>query len=48
MTKPELIELIKLLSAIESWSFATKHPMPDYLTDKLDYTINLVTTEVLQ
>jgi len=48
MTKPQLIELIKLLSALESWSFATKHFMPDYLIEKLDSQIELVTNEVLK
>ena len=28
MTKEQALELIKLLAAIESWSFADKHRMP--------------------
>lgn len=48
MTKPDLIELIKLLSALESWSFSDKHRLPDYLLEKLDSTIELVTNEVLK
>ena len=31
MTKEQALEIIKLLSAMESWSFAEKHRMPDYL-----------------
>lgn len=31
-----LLEEIKFLSAIESWSFATKERMPDYLLERLD------------
>jgi len=48
MTKPQLIELIKLLSALESWSFADKHRLPDYLLEKLDLQIEIVTNEVLK
>ena len=46
--KPQLLELLKLLSAIESWSFAVDHPMPDYLKGKLDITVEVVTKEILK
>jgi len=36
MDKDEAVELIKLLAAVESWSFATNHRMPDYLYEKID------------
>jgi len=48
MTKPQLIELIKLLSALESCSFATKHVIPDYLLEGLCLQIDLLTNEVLK
>jgi hypothetical protein len=35
MTKQEALNLIKLLSALESWAFSTKTPFPDYLTEDL-------------
>jgi hypothetical protein len=35
MTKEEAIAAIKLLSAMESWAFSTKTPLPDYLHDDL-------------
>jgi hypothetical protein len=35
MTKEQALNLIKLLSALESWSFSTKERMPDYLLDDL-------------
>lgn len=31
MTKEEALRIIKLLSALESWAFSTKSPLPDYL-----------------
>ena len=48
MTKQQLIELIKILSALESWSFADKHRLPDYLLDKLELQIEILTNEVLK
>lgn len=48
MTKQEALELIKLLSAIESWSFADKHHMPDYLYEKITCAIEILEKEVLK
>ena len=47
MTKEQALDLIMLLSAIESWSFADKHRMPDYLHDKIDKSIDLLRVELL-
>ena len=33
--KDFLIAQLKLLSAVESWSFSVGHPLPDYLHDQL-------------
>lgn len=48
MTKAQLIELIKLLSAVESWSFADNHKMPDYMYEKLDSAMQVLEAEVLK
>lgn len=48
MTKVQLIELLMLLSAVESWSFADKHHMPDYLQDRLSDAVNLLMSEALK
>ncbi|CAB4195244.1 hypothetical protein UFOVP1298_6 [uncultured Caudovirales phage] len=48
MTKAETLEVIKLLSALESWSFADKHHLPDYLYEKINVLINALTKEVLK
>ena len=48
MTKEQLIELIKLLSALESWSFSAGQRMPDYLFEKIDKAIVELTQEVLK
>lgn len=48
MTKAQLIEILMLLSAVESWSFADKHRMPDYLQDRLSEAVNLLMQEALK
>lgn len=47
MTIDEKIELLKFLSAVESWTFSIKERFPDYLSDKLSENINALTDEVL-
>jgi hypothetical protein len=47
MTKPEILDLLMLLSAMESWSFSVKSPFPDYLLDRISESIVLLTSEVL-
>lgn len=47
MTKEQLLDTIKLLSALEAWSFSEKHALPDYLLERLDKQIELFTKEVL-
>jgi hypothetical protein len=48
MTKPQLIQLIKLLSALESWSFANSHRLPDYLVEQIDTAMQMLEQEVLK
>jgi hypothetical protein len=35
MTKEEALKIVRLLSAMESWSFSTANRLPDYLHDDL-------------
>lgn len=48
MTRKEILELIKLLSAVESWSFADKHRMPDYLLEQLGAGLEVLEKELLK
>ena len=48
MTKEECLQIIKLLSAMESWSFAHSPQMPDYLYEKIDEAMKLLEQEVLK
>jgi hypothetical protein len=48
MTKEQILEVIKLLSALESWSFAEKHSLPDYLYEKITESMEVLEAEVLK
>jgi len=48
MTKEQLLQIIKLLSALESWGFSNKQMFPDYLHDDLCRAVKMLETEVLK
>ena len=48
MTKEQALELLKLLSALESWSYANGSTLPDYLHERLCDALDALTTEVLK
>jgi hypothetical protein len=48
MTKEQILEVIKLLSALESWSFAEKHSLPDYLYEKIAEVMPMLEKELLK
>jgi hypothetical protein len=48
MTKQDALNLIKLLSALESWAFSTKNMLPDYLLDDLCVAVKKLETIVLE
>ena len=48
MTKEQYLQIIKLLSAVESWSFADNHRMPDYLYEQIEEAMTLLEQEVLK
>ena len=48
MTKDQMLDTIKLLSALEAWSFANQHRLPDYLLEDLDKVVKALSTEVLK
>jgi hypothetical protein len=48
MSKEEILNTIKLLSALEAWSFAEKRTLPDYLIEDLDKVVNVLSNEVLK
>lgn len=48
MTKEEAIAAIKLLSAMESWSFSLKQTIPDYLHEDLQRSMEVLERIVLE
>jgi len=48
MTKRDALNLIKLLSALDSWSFSTNTPFPDYLTEDLCVAVRKLEDIVLE
>ena len=48
MTKEEALKIIKLLSALESWSFSTETHLPDYLHDDLCMAVVVLEKIVLE
>jgi len=48
MTKEEALNLIKLLSALESWAFSKKKMLPDYLHNDLCVSIKKLEAIVLK
>jgi hypothetical protein len=48
MSKEDAIKLIKLLSAMESWAFSTKTPLPDYLHEDLSLALEKLEKIVLE
>jgi hypothetical protein len=47
MKKEQLLQIIKLLSALESWGFSNKQMFPDYLHDDLCRAVKMLETELL-
>ena len=48
MTKQDYLDIVKLLSAIESWSFSTGGKFPDYLGEQIIDAIDKLSKEVLK
>lgn len=47
MTKADCLDIVRLLSALESWGFATNNRLPDYLHDDLCSTVKRLCAEIL-
>lgn len=48
MTRKDLLEVLCLLSAIESWGFSAKQTIPDYLHDDLSQIVDRLKDELLK
>ena len=47
MTRQDKLDILMLLSALESWGFSTKNMFPDYLHERLSDTMRMLEKEVL-
>lgn len=48
MTKDQLLDILMLLSALESWSFSTKNYLPDHTLEQLNSIVEQLRNEVLK
>lgn len=48
MTKPELLRLMRLLSALESVGLMRDRTMPDYLLEELNAMVAVLEREILK
>ena len=48
MTKEQILDTLRLLSALEAWSFANSHRLPDYLLEDLGKAVEVLSAEVLK
>jgi hypothetical protein len=48
MTRADHLEILKLLSALESWAYAEGKRLPDFLQERLCESIDKLTVEVLK
>lgn len=47
MTKADCLNIVRLLSALESWGFSSGNRLPDYLHDDLCSTVKRLCAEIL-
>jgi hypothetical protein len=48
MTKKDYLEILMLLSALESWSFANSNHLPGWLLENLNNSVDKLKAEVLE
>jgi hypothetical protein len=48
MTKPQILDVLMLLSALESWGYSTGSKLPEYLSESITSTIEDLRGELLE
>jgi hypothetical protein len=48
MTKLDALRIFKLLSALESWAYSTKNPLPDFIDNDLVTAMAILENLVLE
>lgn len=47
LSKQQILDMIKLLSALESWLYSSGRVFPDYLSDQIAETMSMLSNELL-
>jgi hypothetical protein len=48
MNKSEALKILKLLSALESWAFSTKNPLPPFVDQELVESMEILEKLILK
>ena len=48
MSRKDLLAMMRLLSALESWGFSNQNRLPDYLHDELYSMVSKLEAEILK
>lgn len=49
MTKKQMLDLMRLISALESWAMSDRNTrLPDYLTDDIARSVEILEQEILK
>lgn len=48
MNKQQILDILMLLSALESWSFAIGEKLPDYLHENISNSVDVLAKELLR
>lgn len=46
--KKDALEILEILSAVESWSFSVQTRMPDHLLDRIDSAMKILRKKILE
>jgi hypothetical protein len=47
LTDKEILEILMLLSALESWGFSSRQMFPDYLHERISNSIDLLSSNLV-
>lgn len=48
MTKQKLLDVLMVISALESWAYAQKAPFPDYLIEEVAQAVEALKQAILR
>lgn len=48
MTKSDKLEILEILSALESWGFSNKHYLPDFIIERMAIAMDKLRGEILE